>query len=124
MVIIMEELMVKLIVQMKSEYPVKSLSLYDWFFNKFKSLDMDNIDDVVYLIDSFKKWSNWNKGSCEIEVFEALDTIIIVHNLFTDTKIEDSWEFINDITYILDMYGDTDENFFYMVDFWVNEVNL
>lgn len=120
----MEKLMVKLIVQMKSEYPVKSLSLYDWFFNKFKSLDMDNRDDVVYLIDSFKKWSNWNKGSCEIEVFEALDTIVIVHNLFTDTKIEDSWEFIDDITYILDMYGDTDENFFYMVDFWVNEVNL
>lgn len=102
------------------------MTLYNHFFNRFKDLDMDNAFQVQKLAINFKKWANWNKGQCTIEVLEAfrLNTIVVVHDLFTDTKIEDSWEFLNDVIYILEMYADNEENFKYMVDFWTNEVDL
>lgn len=99
---------------------------YNNFFNRFKDLDMDSAFQVQKLAINFKKWANWNKAQCTIEVLEAfqLNTIVVVHDLFTDTKIEDSWEFLNDIIYILELYADNEENFKYMVDFWTNEVDL
>lgn len=106
---------------------LKSLTPEEWFFNKFKDLDMDNEFEVKKLALNFKKWAKWNKGKAIIEVhesFEFCNTIVVIHNLFGDVKIEDSWEFIDDVVYVLEQYGDTDESFFYMVDFWINEVKI
>ena len=99
---------------------------WDKFCNQFKKLDMDSSFDVQLLAIAFRKWAEWNKGKCTIEVLQSFefDTIIVLHDLFGDSKFEDSYEFLDDILYILDLYSDNDENWEYMIDFWYNQIDL
>ena len=105
----------------------KTTNKWEKFCNRFNKLDMENKDDVEKLAETFKKWVKWNKGDCTIEIWQSFefDTIIVLHDFFCDTKYEDSWEFLDDIIYLLDLYSDeSDENWEYMIDFWCNYTNL
>lgn len=88
---------------------------------------MDNIDDVKNIANTFQKWVETNKGICTIEILPSFEfnTIIVLHNLFIDTKFENSWEFLDDIIYLLDMYSDNSkEDWQYMIDFWYNDTDI
>ena len=100
---------------------------WDKFCNKFKKLDMDSRYDVQLLAIAFRKWTEWNKSICTIEVLESydFDTIIVLHDLFGDTKLENSYAFLDDVIYLLDLYSDeSDEDWEYVVDFWCNQIDL
>ena len=74
--------------------------------NKFDNLDMDNYMVVKFLADDFIRWLHWNKAYEKIEVFESreLNTIIVAHSLFSDVRIIDSWQFLEDVKYCLTEY--------------------
>jgi len=100
---------------------------WDKFCNKFKKLDMDSKFEVQKLAIAWKKWVAWNKGKCTIEIWQSFefDTIIVLHDFFGDSKFEDSYEFLDDIIYLLDLYsGESDEDWEYMIDFWCNQIDL
>ena len=106
---------------------IKIENNWDKFCKKFNKLDMEKEQDVEKLSNIYKKWAKWNKGNCTIEILKSFefDKIIILHNLFMDTKYEDSWEFLDDILYILDMYSEeSEENWKNMNEFWNKELNL
>ena len=90
------------------------------FFNTFHQLDMDNSFEVQKLAINFRKWANWNKGEAIIDVYHSfkLDTIVVIHNLFDETKISNSWDFLKDVISILSEYADTDERWNDMTQFW------
>lgn len=105
----------------------KTEQTWNKFCNKFKKLDMDNSFDVQLLAIAFRKWVEWNKGRCTIEILQSFefDTIIVLHDLFEDSKFEDSCEFLDDVIYILDLYScESDEDWEYMIDFWCNQIDL
>ena len=105
----------------------KTNQTWDKFCNKFKKLDMDSSFDVQLLAIAFKKWVEWNKGRCTIESLQSFefDTIIVLHDLFGNSKFEDSYEFFDDIIYILDLYSDeSNEDWEYIIDFWCNQIDL
>lgn len=106
---------------------IKIENNWDKFCKKFNKLDMEKEQDVEKLSNIYKKWTKWNKGNCTIEILKSFefDKIIILHNLFMDTKYEDSWEFLDDILYILDMYSEeSEENWKNMNEFWSKELDL
>lgn len=106
---------------------LKDENEWDKFCNKFKKLDMDSNFDVQLLAIAFRKWVEWNKGKCTIEILQSFnfDTIIVLHDLFGDSKLENSYEFLDDIIYILDLYSrESDEDWEYMIDFWYNQIDL
>lgn len=111
---------------MTKKINIKIENNWDKFCKKFNKLDMDKEQDVKKLSNIYKKWTKWNKGDCTIEILKSFefDKIIVLHNLFMDTKYEDSWEFLDDILYILDMYSEeSEENWKNMNDFWNKELN-
>lgn len=96
--------------------------------NKLLDFDMDNIDCVKKLAGLLKKWAEWNKGGCTIEVLTSFrfNTIIVLHDSFGDSKFEDSHEFLEDVLYLLDLYiysCNNEEDLEYLVDFWDKELN-
>ena len=112
---------------MTKKINIKIENNWDKFCKKFNKLDMEKEQDVKKLSNIYKKWTKWNKGDCTIEILKSFefDKIIVLHNLFMDTKYEDSWEFLDDILYILDMYSEeSEENWKNMEDFWNKELNL
>ena len=105
----------------------KTKQAWSQFCDKFKKLDMDSKFDVQKLAIAYRKWTKWCKSDCTIEILQSFefDTIIVLHNLFMDNKFENSWEFLDDIIYILDLYSDeSDEDWEYMIDFWCNQIDL
>lgn len=112
---------------MTKKINIKIENNWDKFCKKFNKLDMEKEQDVKKLSNIYKKWTKWNKGDCTIEILKSFefDKIIVLHNLFMDTKYEDSWEFLDDILYILDMYSEeSEENWKNMEEFWNKELNL
>lgn len=112
---------------MTKKINIKIENNWDKFCKKFNKLDMEKEQDVKKLSKIYKKWTKWNKGDCTIEILKSFefDKIIVLHNLFMDTKYEDSWEFLDDILYILDMYSEeSEENWKNMNEFWNKELNL
>ncbi len=106
---------------------IKIENNWDKFCKKFNKLDMEKKQDVEKLSNIYRKWTKWNKGDCTIEILKSFefDKIIVLHNLFMDTKYEDSWEFLDDILYILDMYSEeSEENWKNMNEFWSKELDL
>lgn len=94
--------------------------------NKLLEMDMDSSFDVQLLAIIFRRWVEWNKGNCIIEILQSLrfDTIIVLHDLFGDNKFEDSHEFLEDVLYLLDLYiCNNEEDLEYVVDFWGKELN-
>lgn len=97
-----------------------SLTPYETFFIRLHELDMDNRFEVQKLAINFRKWAKWNKGKVIIDIYESfeLNTIVVIHNLFDEVKICDSWTFLADVEEVLEQYADTDESFDYMTYFW------
>lgn len=91
--------------------------------NKLKNLDMDSAFEVQKLAINFRKWVEWNKGKVIIDVYDSyeLDVIVVIHNIFDEIKISDSWGFLATILYVLQLYPQTDEDWEYMIDFWCNK---
>lgn len=96
------------------------INSYKNFFNKFENMDMNNEFEVKKLAINFRKWANWNKKKVTIDVYQsfALDVIVVIHDLFGEAKIVDSWEFLDSVVYILEMYIQTEKNWEYMTNFW------
>ena len=88
--------------------------------NKLKNLDMDSEFEVQKLAINFRKWAEWNKGKVIIDVYQSyeLDVIVVIHNIFDEIKIGDSWEFLATVLYVLQLYPQTNEDWEYMIDFW------
>ena len=94
--------------------------------NKLLDLDMDNIDCVKKLADLWKRWVEWNKGDCTIEILTSFrfNTIIVLHDLFGGSEFEDSHNFLENVLYLLDLYiCNNEEDLEYAVDFWEKELN-
>ena len=58
---------------------LKAENEWDKFCNEFKKLDMDNNFDVQLLAIAFRKWVEWNKGKCTIEILQSFN---YQHQLF------------------------------------------
>lgn len=104
---------------------IKIMNEEDKFFtNVFNNLDMDSSFEVQKLAINFRKWAKWNKAKVTIEVLESYEfnTIVVVHNMFDEIHICDSWQFLKDIVEVLSEYADTDDRWEYMTYFWNNEV--
>lgn len=87
--------------------------------------NMNNIKIVEQIAQDYKEWANWNKTSAKIEVFENNDSITVIHNLYDSNPegtICNSWEFLNDIKYILKEYSnESKEDLEYVKMFWNNK---
>ena len=100
---------------------IKIMNEEDKFFtNVFNDLDMDSSFEVQKLAINFRKWAEWNKGKVIIDVYQSyeLDVIVVIHNIFDEIKIGDSWEFLATVLYVLQLYPQTNEDWEYMIDFW------
>ena len=99
---------------------LKGVTPYERFFNKINDLDMDDCLEVRKLAINFRKWIDYNKGEVIIDIYESytLKTIVVIHNFFDEIKICNSWDFLQDVEYVLDSYADSDESFTYMTNFW------
>lgn len=96
------------------------------FLKQFNDIDMDDIKKVELLAKNFVEWCRWNKSYETIEVIKPKNfvTIVVIHNLCEcQLRICDSWDFLNDIIYLLDEYSDNDENYDYMFNFWNKKLN-
>lgn len=99
----------------------------DKFWNKFKKLNMDDKFEVQKLAIAWRKWTTLNKERCTIEIWQSFefDTIIVLHDFFGSSKFEDSYEFLDDVLFLLELYSmKSDEDWEYMIDFWCNQINL
>lgn len=104
-------------------------------FELFKELYLydDDINAIEIIADTFEKWCITNKYfAFEYEILDyrkkfCTNDIIIIHNLHREIgenyTISTGTEFLKLIEEILFEYCDTDYNYKYCYDFWINEIN-
>lgn len=102
---------------------------YDEFFWQLQNLDMDNKKKVKELAVCYEIWAECERGECEIDISESLSfqKIIVVHDLFGEPQIEDSWGFLDSVIKVLKLYVENEEmndNFWRMATFWRRKLNL
>lgn len=89
------------------------------------NVDYNDFNQIHQLALDFEEWCWCNKSYETIEVRKSkhFDAIIVVHELFHETRVIDGWEFIKDIKYILKEYSmQSKEDLEYVLDFWENKV--
>lgn len=104
-------------------------------FELFKELYMyeDDLNVIEIIANTFEQWCIANKYySFEYEILDyrekfCTNDIIIIHNLWRDSyemyTIANGNSFLNDIECILDDYCQTDYEYEYCYNFWIDELN-
>ena len=104
-------------------------------FELFKELYLyeDNINAIEIIAETFKKWCISNKYfGFEYEIIDCREKfctndIIIIHNMWKESyeiyTIANGNSFLNDVEYVLKEYCNTDYNYKYCYDFWIDKLN-
>ncbi len=96
--------------------------------NKFRSLDMDNLEVVKKLAVDMVKWRASNRCYIDIEVVKtrSFKSIFVIHNINeNELSSYDSWKFLNDSIRWIKSYieQNNDDGICDVFDFWNDKLD-